>query len=413
VASGRFKPHAPFFAAVLQDPVLAHARLIAEPWDLGPDGHRTGGFPGRWLEWNDRFRDDMRRWWLGQGVDRATFARRFCASADLFQRGRRAPLASVNFITAHDGFTLADLTSYAGKHNEANGEDNRDGRDGEPCANFGAEGPSEDPAIVNTRRRVQRALVATMLLAQGTPMLAAGDELGHTQGGNNNAYCQDNATGWIDWAQADASMLAFTTRVLALRRSHPLLCHDHWFHPRPGRHGEPVLTWHRPSGQALTVEDWHDGADRALACRLDPGRAAGGTALTRRATEGTALTRQATAGAALTSQEADGDAVTDLWIAFNPGGEPVRFTLPPGRWARRLDTACGDTACGDTACGDTADGVPADPLPLHPPFGAKEGAPNPSGGTREGPERPEGREPREASIDVSAHSLVVLESTAP
>ncbi len=355
-ASGRFKPHAPFFAALLQDPVLARARLIAEPWDLGPDGHRTGGFPGRWLEWNDRFRDDIRRWWLGQGIDRATFARRFCGSADLFHRGRRTPLCSVNFITAHDGFTLVDLSSHDRKHNEANGEDNRDGRDGEPSAAFGAEGPSEDPAIAATRSRVRRALLATLLLAQGTPMMASGDETGHSRGGNNNAYCQDNATGWIDWPGADASMTAFATRVLALRRSHPLLRHDRWFHPRPGRHGEPVLTWHRPDGQAPTVEDWHDGADQALACRIDPG------------------------------PRADEATPACLWIAFNPGSEPVRFTLPPGRWALRLDTAEGD---------------PADPRPRHPDGDALEATPSPRGAEWD------------AWLDVSARSLFVLESTTP
>jgi glycogen operon protein len=301
-------------------------------------------------------------------VDRATFARRFCGSADLFHHGRRAPLASVNFITAHDGFTLVDLTSHARKHNEANGEGNRDGRNGEPSANFGTEGPSDDPAIVETRRRVRRALLATLLLAQGTPMLAAGDEVGHTQGGNNNAYCQDNPTGWIDWAQADASMTTFATRVLALRHSQPLLRHDRWFHPRPGRHGEPVMTWQRADGRPLAVEDWHDGADRALACHI------------------TAGTPGKPARAA--DRAADTAVQTSLWIAFNPGSEPVRFALPPGCWAPRLDTAALEPAPGrgegEAVGEDVGEGVGVD-VEAH--------------GTAD-------------QIEVSARSIVVLECTA-
>jgi glycogen operon protein len=320
----------------------------------------------------------MRRWWLDQGVDRATFARRFCGSADLFHQGRRSPLASVNFITAHDGFTLADLTSYSHKHNEANGEDNRDGRDGEPCAAFGAEGPSDDPAIKETRRRVRRALLATVLLAQGTPMLAAGDETGHSQGGNNNAYCQDNPVGWIDWSAADPAMTAFAAQVLSLRRSHPLLRHDRWFHPRPGHHGEPVLTWQRPDGRPLAVGDWHDGADRALACRIEPGRPAGPAEVAKEAKG---------AQEAQVAQEA---LPTSLWIAFNPGNEPVRFTLPPGPWVLRLDTAEGDAAS------------PSRPPASH---GAHDGA--------AGSEGVEGVLGVSEAMIVSARSLVVLESVLP
>ena len=195
--------NAAFFTALAQDPILARARLIAEPWDAGPGGYQVGRFPGRWQEWNDKFRDSVRRYWLDRGVGRGEFARRFTASSDLFHHGQRSPLASVNFIAAHDGFTLADVVSYASKHNQANGEDNRDGRDDEPAANFGVEGPSADATVLRTRSRVQRAMLATMLLAQGTPMLNAGDEIGNSQQGNNNAYCQDNPTGWIDWQHAD------------------------------------------------------------------------------------------------------------------------------------------------------------------------------------------------------------------
>ncbi len=195
--------NAAFFTALAQDPILARARLIAEPWDAGPGGYQVGRFPGRWQEWNDKFRDSVRRYWLDRGVGRGEFARRFTASSDLFHHAQRSPLASVNFIAAHDGFTLADVVSYASKHNQANGEDNRDGRDDEPAANFGVEGPSADANVLRTRSRVQRAMLATMLLAQGTPMLNAGDEIGNSQQGNNNAYCQDNPTGWIDWQHAD------------------------------------------------------------------------------------------------------------------------------------------------------------------------------------------------------------------
>ncbi len=195
-----FQAHAAFFTALAQDPILARARLIAEPWDAGPEGYQLGRFPGRWLEWNDKFRDATRRYWLTRGVSRGEFARRFAASSDLFHHGQRSPLASVNFVAVHDGFTLADVVSYAHKHNQANGENNRDGRGDEIAANFGVEGPTTDTAILRTRSRVQRAMLATTLLAQGTPMLNAGDEIGNSQQGNNNAYCQDNATGWLDWA---------------------------------------------------------------------------------------------------------------------------------------------------------------------------------------------------------------------
>jgi glycogen operon protein len=309
-AHGAFDPHAAFFTALAQDPMLARARLIAEPWDLGPGGHQTGRFPARWLEWNDRFRDGVRRYWLHRGTARGEFARRFTASNDAFHHGHRGPLASVNFITAHDGFTLADLTAYSRKHNEANGEDGRDGRSDEPCANFGSEGPSDDPAIVATRQRVRRALLSTLLLAQGTPMLAAGDELGHSQDGNNNAYCQDNPTGWIDWAAADRALCDFAARLLALRRRHAALRHAHWFHSHPGPDEGWVLHWLRPDGRPMQVEDWHDRQSHALAGLIEA---------------------------------ADGPALDHIawWIAFNPGDLPTDFTLPPGVWTRVVDSAAG------------------------------------------------------------------------
>src|SRR6218665_616812 len=192
-----YDPKAAFFTALRQDPVLAGVHLIAEPWDAGYDGYQVGRFPGRFLEWNDKFRDTVRGYWLKSGVGRGELARRFMASSDLFHHGQRQPGASVNFVSVHDGWVLADVVSYQRKHNHANGEDNRDGRDGELSGNFGAEGPSDDAAITATRLRVRHAMLATLLLAQGTPMLCAGDEIGNSQQGNNNAYCQDNATSWL------------------------------------------------------------------------------------------------------------------------------------------------------------------------------------------------------------------------
>jgi isoamylase len=333
-----FQTHAPFFTALAQDPILARARLIAEPWDAGPEGYQVGRFPGRWLEWNDKFRDSARLYWLTRGVSRGEFARRFTASSDLFHHGQRSPLSSVNFITAHDGFTLADVVSYGRKHNQANGENNRDGRDGEPAANFGAgphdDGPSDDPAIARKRSRVQRAMLATMLLAQGTPMLTAGDEIGNSQQGNNNAYCQDNPTGWLDWQHADRALLAFVQSVLGLRREEPALRHERWFQPAPCAPGDRSLAWLTPACHAMQVQDWHDAGQHAFACRID-----------------------ASPGDALAGQQGCGH----LLIAFNPEAQPQPFTLPPGRWQVALDSA-GELAAGDAAATPQALSVPAHAL---------------------------------------------------
>jgi glycogen operon protein len=321
-----FETQAPFFIALAQDPVLARARLIAESWDLGPDGYQVGHFPGRWSEWNDKFRDAVRRYWLQRGVSRGEFARRFTASSDLFHHGRRSPLASVNFISAHDGFTLADFTSYSKKRNQANGENNRDGRDGEPAAHFGVEGPSVDAAIVERRGRVRRALLATLLLAQGTPMLLAGDEIGHSQQGNNNAYGQDNPTSWLDWAHADAQMLAFVQSVLALRREEPALRHEHWFQSVPAAIGERSVVWLAPSGRDMQVHDWHDGSLHAFACRID---------------------------ASPDNGLVDGFGCRHLLIAFNPETKRTPFTLPAGTWQLALDSA-----------GELTTVAPNKPLPM-------------------------------------------------
>ena len=303
-----FDPNAAFFTALRQDPVLAGVHLIAEPWDAAYDGYQLGRFPGRFTEWNDKFRDAVRGYWLNtpaRGVGRGEFARRFMASSDVFHHGQRQPTASINFVAVHDGFTLADLTSYSTKHNQANGEDGRDGRDGELCANFGAEGPTEDPAIHATRERVRRALLATTLLAQGTPMLAAGDELGHSQGGNNNAYCQDNPTTWLDWESAEPCTIALVSELLKLRAAEPLLRHPRWFVPAPGRAGDACISWYAPSGHEMTPQDWHDAGQRAFGAQL----------------------------------RESGAAAPRLMIIFNPDPAPLPFLLCHGPWALLLDSS--------------------------------------------------------------------------
>ncbi|MGE4071940.1 MAG: glycogen debranching protein GlgX [Lysobacterales bacterium] len=267
-----FDPHAAFFVALQQDPLLAAVHLIAEPWDCGPNGYQVGRFPGRFLDWNDRFRDSVRRYWLprshSRGSSRGEFARRFCGSSDLFHHGLRRPQASVNFVSAHDGRTLADVVSYGAKYNQVNGEDNRDGRNDEPADNFGIEGFTTDPLVTLQRRRVRRALLATLLLAQGTPMLLAGDEHGNSQRGNNNAYCQDNSLAWLDW-NADDDDSAFVGALLALRQRHALLRHSHWF-ADAGDRQQARVRWLTPSGLDMSVSDWHDADQHAFACEMMP-----------------------------------------------------------------------------------------------------------------------------------------------
>jgi glycogen operon protein len=265
-----FDPQAPFFAALAQDPVLARARLIAEPWDIGDGGYQLGRFPGRWLEWNDRYRDGMRQFWLTRSVDRAEFARRLLASSDRFHHGSRAPLASVNHVVAHDGFTLRDLVSYRDKHNEANGEANNDGHNANYSVNCSIEGPTDDPEINDERGRLARAMIAMVLLAQGTPMLAAGDELGHSQHGNNNAYCQDNEISWIDWQTADASLAAFVARLTALRRELPALRQSRWLSDHLRADGRRDVDWRDPAGHEMTVARWHDTERHCLTVTIAP-----------------------------------------------------------------------------------------------------------------------------------------------
>jgi glycogen operon protein len=234
-------------------------KLIAEPWDLGEYGYQAGNFPVLWTEWNDKFRDCVRRFWRGEENLAAEMGYRLCGSSDLYEGDGRRPYASINFITVHDGFTLADLVSYNEKHNEANGEDNRDGANDNESNNWGVEGPSDDPAILALRERVQRSLLATLVFSQGVPMLLGGDELGRSQGGNNNAYCQDNEVSWYDWALSErqVALLEYTRRLIALRAEHPALHRKSFFSGRD-IHGEGVkdVTWFTPDGSEMEETDW-------------------------------------------------------------------------------------------------------------------------------------------------------------
>ncbi|MDP9044667.1 MAG: glycogen debranching protein GlgX [Pseudomonadota bacterium] len=299
-----FSRRAAFFAAVAQDPALARVKLIAEPWDLGPGGYQVGGFPPGWAEWNDKFRDDMRAFWLRHPATRGGFARRLCGSSDLYQSHGRPPAESVNYVISHDGFTLRDLVSYNERHNLANGESNRDGTGSNLSNNCGVEGPSDDPTVNACRARLQRALLATTLLAQGTPMLAAGDELGHTQGGNNNPYCQDNETTWIRWSAADPDLIAYTARVSSLRRlAQPFA--NRWYSGLTDPLGLHDLTWLTPRGEPLKEADWSDPGCRTLGCLIgEPGRAR-----------------------------------APLLILVNADPTDTRFMLPAGVWEVLLDSS--------------------------------------------------------------------------
>jgi isoamylase len=311
-----------FFDILRQDPVLTRVKLIAEPWDLGSGGYQVGNFPVGWAEWNDRFRDTMRAYWKGDGGLIGEFAMRLTGSSDLYNRSGRRPHASVNLVTAHDGFTLHDLVSYNDKHNEANGEDNRDGHSHNLSWNHGAEGPTDDDAINTLRERQKRNLLATLLLSQGVPMLVAGDELGRTQLGNNNAYCQDNETSWIDWSLDDRgrSLLAFVQRMIAVRRDHPVFRRRDFFQGR-ALYGADVkdVSWFRPDASEMTQDAWEHEHARALGVYL--------------------------AGEALSEMDRRGQRLTDdnFLLLFNADAEPVEFRLPvqlgPGSWLVLVDTA--------------------------------------------------------------------------
>jgi glycogen operon protein len=260
-----------FFDILRQDPVLSQVKLIAEPWDLGSGGYQVGNFPVGWAEWNDKYRDTMRAYWKGEGGVIGEFAQRLTGSSDLYNRSSRKPYASINFVAAHDGFTLADVVAYNDKHNLANGEDNRDGHGHNLSWNCGVEGPTDDPAVRALRARQQRNFIATLLLSQGVPMLLAGDEVGRSQGGNNNAYCQDNPISWVDWALDDEqrSLLDFTQHLITLRATHPVFHRRDFFQGRP-LHGSAVrdIVWLQPDGSEMTEHAWRQDHARALAIFL-------------------------------------------------------------------------------------------------------------------------------------------------
>jgi glycogen operon protein len=309
-----------FFDLIQQDPVVSQVKLIAEPWDVGEGGYQVGNFPPLWSEWNGLYRDTVRDFWRGEDKTLAEFAYRFTGSSDLYESTGRRPSASVNFVTAHDGFTLADLVSYNDKHNDANGEGNRDGESHNRSWNCGVEGPTEDGAVLELRARQRRNFVATLLLSQGIPMLLGGDEMGRTQGGNNNAYCQDNEVSWFDWDHLDGGFVAFTQRLVELRRNHPVFRRRRYFQGRP-LHGSGIgdIAWFRPDGTEMTEQDWQDGLAKSVGVFLN--------------------------GDAIPSPDPRGERVVDdtFLVAFNAHYEALGFVLPgPGfaeRWVKVLDTA--------------------------------------------------------------------------
>jgi glycogen operon protein len=308
-----------FFDIIQQDPVISQVKLIAEPWDVGEGGYQVGGFPPLWLEWNGKYRDCARDYWRGQDQTLGEFAYRITGSSDLYEATGRRPYASVNFITAHDGFTLNDLVSYNEKHNEANGEENRDGESHNRSWNCGAEGPTEDPQVNALRSRQKRNFLATLFLSQGIPMLLGGDEIGRTQKGNNNAYCQDNEISWFDWASADKDLLEYTRRLIQLRKEHRVFHRRRWFQGRP-IHGAKVtdIAWFTPEGEQMAEEHWDEGFAKALGVFLN--------------------------GEGIDEADSRGEKVTDdsFYVLLNAHYEALPFTLPKGGWGQEwtlvLDT---------------------------------------------------------------------------
>jgi glycogen operon protein len=339
---GGFEQVSAFFDLVSQDPVVSRAKLIAEPWDVGQfDSYDLGRFPPLWREWNGKYRDTMRDFWRSHDVGLGEFATRFCGSSDLYAREHRRPTASVNLITVHDGFTLRDLVSYDGKHNEANGESNRDGTSDNRSWNCGAEGPSADPAILTLRARQSRAMLATLLLSFGVPMMLGGDELGRTQQGNNNAYCQDNEISWVDWSQPDTELQDFASRLVAFRKRHPV------FRRRRFLAGAEAseLRWFTPGGTEMTDGDWSDASALTIALYLDgsddPDRAADGTPLLD----------------------------DDFLVLVNAWWEPLEFVLPRTReraaWHVEVDTYDLTPPAGSAAAvRDAGEGVALGPRSL-------------------------------------------------
>jgi isoamylase len=309
-----------FFDLIQQDPVVSRVKLIAEPWDIGEGGYQVGNFPPLWSEWNGKYRDTMRDYWRGEPQTLGEFASRLTGSSDLYEDDGRRPSASVNFVTAHDGFPLNDLVSYNEKHNEANGEGGADGDSHNRSWNSGAEGPTDDPEVLETRARQRRNFLATLFLSQGIPMLLGGDEIGRTQGGNNNAYCQDSDISWFDWDHQDGALLAFTQRLIAFRRAHPVFRRRHFFHGESlGAKAATDLVWFRPDGSEMKPEDWSSGFGKAVGVFLN--------------------------GEAIPSPDERGQRVVDdsFLVLFNAHHEPLKFGMPAtmwgARWLRILDTA--------------------------------------------------------------------------
>jgi glycogen operon protein len=325
-----------FFDVIHQDPILSQVKLIAEPWDVGPGGYQVGNFPVLWSEWNGVYRDSMRDWWRG-GSRCGEMAERLAGSSDLYESDGREPFASINFITAHDGFTLADLVSYEQKHNEANQEDNRDGTDDNRSWNSGAEGPTDDEEIVALRARRQRNFLTTLLVSQGTPMLLGGDEIGRTQHGNNNAWCQDSEVSWYDWELGPASrqLHAFTRRLIALRRAHPVFRRQTFLRGRELKgSGLPDVWWFRGDGMKMTRRDWQDG-EHVLGMFLN--------------------------GQEIPTAGPRGEDIADdsFIVLFNGEPEDRTFMLPRRRfgaqWALELATADPEVAAGSLTYGFRAE----------------------------------------------------------
>ncbi|MGH9077640.1 MAG: glycogen debranching protein GlgX [Acidimicrobiales bacterium] len=311
-----------FFDVIQQDPVISQVKLIAEPWDIGEGGYQVGGFPPLWSEWNGRYRDCVRDYWRGEPGTVGELAARLTGSSDLYEDDGRRPFASINFVTAHDGFTLTDLVSYNDKHNEANGEDGRDGSDDNRSWNCGAEGDTDDPAILGLREQQKRNFLATLFLSQGVPMLVYGDEMGRTQHGNNNAYCQDNEVSWLDWSQRDENiaLLGFTRQLMDLRRAHPVLRRRGWFKGRPIRgRGIADIAWLDPSGEEMSDEQWQESSAKSLAFFLN--------------------------GDALPTPDAEGRRVGDdsLILCLNAHHQQVDFSMPEAafgkQWEVLVDTS--------------------------------------------------------------------------
>ena len=312
-----------FFDLVQQDPVISQVKLIAEPWDIGEGGYQVGNFPGLWTEWNGKYRDTVRDYWRGQPATLGEFASRLTGSSDLYEDTGRRPGASINFVTCHDGFPLADLVSYNEKHNEANGEHNRDGESHNRSWNCGVEGPTADPQIVALRHRQMRNIIATMMVSQGTPMISHGDEIGRTQHGNNNGYCQDSPLTWVDWSLAgpNADLLEFTRKATALRTEHPVFRRRRFFEGTPIRSGEQArdIAWLSPTGQEMTPADWNSGFGKCVTVFLN--------------------------GAAIPAPDSRGQRVVDdsFLLCFNAHDETVDVVTPDGEYARQwsavLDTA--------------------------------------------------------------------------